>query len=100
MEGERYCEGSNPRDKDMVKSVVLENVATSSPIMILPLVLCIKFGINYWLLTNKTFVLIAVSPLIWIPQQLVGAPLGTTVRLQCHIESSPRAISYWDDNLC
>ena len=57
MEGERYCEGSNPRDKDMVKSDVLENVATTSPNMILPLVLCIKFSINYWLLTNTTFCL-------------------------------------------
>ena len=47
MEGERYCEGSNPRDKDMVKSDVLENVATTSPIMILPLALCIKFSITY-----------------------------------------------------
>ena len=42
-------------------------------------------------------IVFAVSPLIWIPQQLVGAPLGTTVKLQCHIESSPRAISYWDE---
>ncbi len=36
--------------------------------------------------------------MIWIPNQLVGAPLGTTVKLQCHTESSPRAISYWSFN--
>ena len=39
--------------------------------------------------------------MVWVPEQLVGAPLGTTVKLQCHIESSPRAISYWafDDQM-
>ena len=33
--------------------------------------------------------------MIWIPNQLVGAPIGTTVKLECHTESSPKAISYW-----
>ena len=33
--------------------------------------------------------------MVWVPEQLVGAPLGTTVKLQCHIEASPKAISYW-----
>lgn len=36
--------------------------------------------------------------MIWIPNQLVGAPLGTTVKLECHTESSPKAISYWAYN--
>ena len=33
--------------------------------------------------------------MIWIPNQLVGAPVGAEVRLECHTESSPRAIAYW-----
>ena len=39
--------------------------------------------------------------MIWIPNQLVGAPLGGSVTLECHTESSPRAISYWafDDQM-
>ena len=41
---------------------------------------------------------IAVSPMIWIPNQLVGAPLGTEIKLECHIESSPRAIAFWEYN--
>ncbi len=36
--------------------------------------------------------------MIWIPNQLVGAPLGTSVSLECHTESSPRAISFWKFN--
>ncbi|KAL1453454.1 hypothetical protein WDU94_007592, partial [Cyamophila willieti] len=34
-------------------------------------------------------------PLIQVPNQLVGAPLGTNVTLQCHVEASPKAINYW-----
>ncbi|XP_045771621.1 lachesin isoform X1 [Maniola jurtina] len=34
-------------------------------------------------------------PLVQVPNQLVGAPTGTDVTLQCHVEASPRAINYW-----
>ncbi|GLV46036.1 Dpr-interacting protein beta [Carabus blaptoides fortunei] len=34
-------------------------------------------------------------PLIQVPNQLVGAPTGTDVTLQCHVEASPKAINYW-----
>lgn len=37
----------------------------------------------------------AVHPLIQVPNQLVGAPTGTDVTLQCHVEASPKAINYW-----
>lgn len=33
--------------------------------------------------------------MIWVPNQLVGAPAGTEVTIDCHTESFPRAISYW-----
>ncbi|KAJ9583249.1 hypothetical protein L9F63_022406, partial [Diploptera punctata] len=36
-----------------------------------------------------------VSPMIWVPNQLVGAPAGTNVTIDCHTEAYPRAISYW-----
>jgi hypothetical protein len=36
-----------------------------------------------------------VSPMIWVPNQLVGAPSGTNVTIDCHTEAHPRAISYW-----
>ncbi|XP_017772436.1 PREDICTED: lachesin-like, partial [Nicrophorus vespilloides] len=35
------------------------------------------------------------SPMIWVPNQLVGAPAGTDVTIDCHTEAYPRAISYW-----
>ncbi|KAF7267513.1 hypothetical protein GWI33_019255 [Rhynchophorus ferrugineus] len=34
-------------------------------------------------------------PMIWVPNQLVGAPAGTDVTLDCHTEAHPKAISYW-----
>ena len=33
--------------------------------------------------------------MIWIPNQLVGAPVGSNVTLECHTDSSPKAIAYW-----
>ncbi|KAG8229074.1 hypothetical protein J437_LFUL005708 [Ladona fulva] len=40
-------------------------------------------------------VFVSVSPMIWVPNQLVGAPAGTDVTIECHTEAYPRAISYW-----
>lgn len=34
-------------------------------------------------------------PMIWIPNQLIGAPLGTDVTLDCNLESHPRSVTYW-----
>ncbi|CAH0724775.1 unnamed protein product, partial [Brenthis ino] len=34
-------------------------------------------------------------PLVQVPNQLVGAPTGTDVTLQCLVEASPKAINYW-----
>nr|XP_023024638.1 lachesin-like [Leptinotarsa decemlineata] len=35
------------------------------------------------------------SPMIFVPNQLVGAPMGSDVTIDCHTEAYPRAISYW-----
>ncbi|KAL0128249.1 hypothetical protein PUN28_003482 [Cardiocondyla obscurior] len=34
-------------------------------------------------------------PMVQVPNQLVGAPIGTNVTLVCHVEASPKAINYW-----
>lgn len=39
--------------------------------------------------------IIAVHPVIQVPNQLVGAPLGTDVTLECYVEASPKSINYW-----
>ena len=36
-----------------------------------------------------------VSPVIRVPNQLVGAPLSTDVVLECFVEASPKSINYW-----
>ncbi|XP_054710521.1 lachesin-like [Uloborus diversus] len=35
------------------------------------------------------------APMIWIPNQLVGAPLDTDVLLDCGLESHPKSVTYW-----
>ncbi|XP_026675546.1 lachesin-like isoform X2 [Ceratina calcarata] len=34
-------------------------------------------------------------PMLWIPHQLVGAPLGYAVTLECHTEAHPTSLNYW-----
>lgn len=45
---------------------------------------------------------VPVHPVIQVPNQLVGAPLGTDVTLECILEAFPKAISYWirDNGTC
>ncbi|XP_017794423.1 PREDICTED: lachesin-like, partial [Habropoda laboriosa] len=33
--------------------------------------------------------------MLWIPHQLVGAPLGYAVTLECHTEAHPTSLNYW-----
>ncbi|XP_031778750.1 lachesin isoform X2 [Nasonia vitripennis] len=34
-------------------------------------------------------------PMLWIPHQLVGVPLGYSVTLECHTEAHPTSLNYW-----
>ncbi|XP_023719038.1 lachesin-like, partial [Cryptotermes secundus] len=45
--------------------------------------------------SKRMMVHVHFHPLIQVPNQLVGAPKGTDVTLQCHVEASPKAINYW-----
>jgi hypothetical protein len=39
--------------------------------------------------------LVSVPPMLWIPHQLVGAPLGYSVTLECFTEAHPTSLNYW-----
>lgn len=36
------------------------------------------------------------APMVWIPNQLVGAPVNTDVSLDCNLESFPPSVTYWN----
>lgn len=38
---------------------------------------------------------VAVPPMLWIPHQLVGAPLAYSVTLECYTEAHPTSLNYW-----
>ena len=42
-----------------------------------------------------TFLTIIVPPTVKVGRDLVGCPIGGEVSLQCFVESSPKAITYW-----
>ncbi|XP_048513864.1 lachesin-like isoform X2 [Athalia rosae] len=45
--------------------------------------------------SKRIIVDVEFSPMIWVSNQLVGAPAGTDVTIDCVTEAHPRAISYW-----
>lgn len=38
---------------------------------------------------------VAVPPMLSVPHQLVGVPLGCPVTLECHTEAFPTSLNYW-----
>ncbi|KFM68181.1 Lachesin, partial [Stegodyphus mimosarum] len=46
-------------------------------------------------LSKRILLGVSFTPMIWIPNQLVGAPVTTDVLLQCNLESHPRSVTYW-----
>ncbi|KAI4483532.1 hypothetical protein M0804_007792 [Polistes exclamans] len=39
-----------------------------------------------------------IAPSVTVPNQLLGAPLGTEVTLKCYVEAFPNTINYWVKN--
>lgn len=47
---------------------------------------------------NPIFSCLPVAPTVKVPNQLLGAPLGTDVKLKCYVEAYPNTINYWIKN--
>ncbi|KAK4320426.1 hypothetical protein Pmani_008732 [Petrolisthes manimaculis] len=45
--------------------------------------------------SKRMIVQVHFHPVIRIPNQLVGAPPGTNVTLECEVEASPKSINFW-----
>ncbi|XP_036147545.1 lachesin isoform X3 [Monomorium pharaonis] len=45
--------------------------------------------------SKRIYINVHFPPVIRVPNQLVGAPLGTDVILECLVEASPMSINYW-----
>nr|CAD7571322.1 unnamed protein product [Timema californicum] len=45
--------------------------------------------------SKRIMVNVHFHPVIQVPNQLVGAPLGTDVTIECYVEASPKSINYW-----
>ncbi|XP_045478860.1 lachesin-like isoform X2 [Harmonia axyridis] len=45
--------------------------------------------------SKRIIVNVHFHPVIHVPNQLVGSPIGTDVSLECHIEAFPKSINYW-----
>ncbi|UYV72576.1 LSAMP [Cordylochernes scorpioides] len=45
--------------------------------------------------SKRIMLSINFAPMIWIPDQLVGAALGSDVTLHCNLESHPKSVTFW-----
>ncbi|CAM1324504.1 Uncharacterised protein r2_g3326 [Pycnogonum litorale] len=43
----------------------------------------------------KIFVFLSVPPMLWIPEQLIGAVIDSKIKLVCNVEAFPKPITYW-----
>jgi neurotrimin len=50
---------------------------------------------NKYLKLFACFMYSLVAPSVRAPSQLLGAPLGSDVQLECQVEASPAPVSYW-----
>lgn len=50
---------------------------------------------NILFFTFFFFIYFSVAPSVRAPSQLLGAPLGSDVQLNCQVEASPAPVSYW-----
>lgn len=51
--------------------------------------------IKLLVIKNSEFWIFSVAPMVWIPHQLVGIPIGYNVTLECFIEAHPTSLNYW-----
>lgn len=49
--------------------------------------------------SKRIILLVNFAPTVKVPNQLLGAPLGTDVKLKCYVEAYPNTINYWIKNL-
>ncbi|KAH6938246.1 hypothetical protein HPB50_008293 [Hyalomma asiaticum] len=46
-------------------------------------------------ISRRIFLEVTFTPMIWVPNQVVGAPLGSNVVLECHTEAHPPSENFW-----
>ncbi|XP_075536559.1 neurotrimin-like isoform X1 [Dermacentor variabilis] len=58
--------------------------------------LCIAFNGVQPSVSKRILLKVDFAPMIWQPNQLVGAPLGADVTLECNLETHPRGMTFWE----
>ncbi|XP_022251640.1 hemicentin-1-like isoform X1 [Limulus polyphemus] len=48
--------------------------------------------------SKRILVHVKFSPMIWTNEQVLGTSVGTSVTLECHLESYPPSVTYWTRN--
>merc|ERR1712141_181127 len=81
------------REKNEVRGEVLDLIRISRTEM--GAYLCIANNSVQPAVSKRIILNVDFAPMIWIPNQLIGAAIGKDVTLECITEAMPKAISYW-----
>jgi len=81
------------REKSEVRGEVLDLIRISRTEM--GAYLCIANNSVQPAVSKRIILNVDFAPMIWIPNQLIGAAIGKDVTLECITEAMPKAISYW-----
>ncbi|KAK8750890.1 hypothetical protein OTU49_015044 [Cherax quadricarinatus] len=57
--------------------------------------LCIANNSVPPIVSKRIMVEVHFRPVIHVPNQLIGVPLGSSAKLECNLEASPKSIQYW-----
>ncbi|CAN8011709.1 unnamed protein product [Ixodes pacificus] len=66
-----------------------------SRISLLPYFFTLENQFRNLLIAPRIRSILAVTPMIWVPNQVVGAALGSSVALECHTEAHPASENFW-----
>ncbi|XP_042233852.1 lachesin-like isoform X1 [Homarus americanus] len=57
--------------------------------------LCIANNTVPPIVSKRIMVEVHFRPVIHVPNQLIGVPIGSSAKLECNLEASPKSIQYW-----
>nr|XP_045598381.1 protein amalgam-like isoform X1 [Procambarus clarkii] len=57
--------------------------------------LCIANNTVPPIVSKRIMVEVHFRPVIHVPNQLIGVPVGSSAKLECNLEASPKSIQYW-----
>ncbi|XP_063601792.1 lachesin-like [Penaeus indicus] len=90
----RTNDPANPKRKEMTYEGEFLNLTHITRSDMSPY-LCMANNSVPPIVSKRIMVHVHFRPVIHVPNQLIGVPIGSETTLECNLEASPRSIQYW-----